>query len=63
MNYQTKLVRAVVPGDRIRANDAGDIKTIRYIAKAQAPGYLVAIFDDGTQRALGHKKSETMVVV
>jgi hypothetical protein len=44
-------------GDRIRATDEGpkELKTVFRVVSAGRPGYKVAIFEDGTQKAIGHK--------
>lgn len=49
-------VKNVRKGDRLRASDeTKDVKTVARIEKARAAGYLIAVFEDGTQRALGHR--------
>lgn len=43
-------------GDRLRASDESkELKTVAYVANARVSGYKVAVFEDGSQRALGHR--------
>lgn len=48
-------------GDFLRANEAGEIKEIDYVANARRSGYKVAVFTDGSQSAVGHKTGFTTI--
>jgi hypothetical protein len=48
-------VGSVKAGVNIRANDAGEVKTVARLESARVAGYKIAVFVDGTQKALGHK--------
>lgn len=48
-------------GDTIRANDAGELKMVYRVEAARVAGYKIAVFQDGSQKALGHKSGFTTI--
>ncbi len=61
MQTKFKTVGKLKAGDVLVVDGAP--KTVHDIQKASASGYLIAVFTDGTWKAMGHKLGQTLVVV